>query len=81
MRRGDYKLIEFHEDNSIGLYNLKDDPGEQKNLAKSMPQLAKKFRDEMYKWQKDTRAPIPSVLNPEYDLSAKSGRVKKQKKR
>lgn len=76
MRRGDYKLIEFHEDNSIGLYNLKDDPSEQKNLAKSMPELAKKLRDEMDKWQKETKAPIPTVLNPEYDLSAKLGRGK-----
>ena len=76
MRRGDFKLIEFHEDNSIGMYNLKDDPGEQKNLAKTMPELASKLRAEMDKWQKDTNAPIPTVLNPEYDLSAKQGKQK-----
>ena len=87
MRRGDYKMIEFHEDNSIGLYNLKDDPGEAKNLAESMPELAAKLRAELDAWQKDTKAPIPTVLNPEYDLSAKqttgkrkanSGRKKKE---
>jgi len=76
MRRGDYKLIELHEDNSILLYNLKNDPGETKNLAKSMPELAAKLRAEMDKWQKDTNAPIPTVLNPEYDLSAKQGKQK-----
>lgn len=79
MRRGDYKLIEFHEDNSIALYNLKDDPGEQKNLARTMPDMAKKLRDEMDKWQKETKAPIPTVLNPEYDLSAKPGNKKARK--
>jgi prepilin-type N-terminal cleavage/methylation domain-containing protein len=43
------------------------------NLGKSMPEMAKKLRDEMDKWQKETKAPIPTVLNPEYDLSAKPG--------
>jgi arylsulfatase A-like enzyme len=28
LRRGDWKLIEFHEDDTVRLYNLKDDPGE-----------------------------------------------------
>lgn len=37
MRRGPWKLIEFHEDNSVGLYNLKVDPSESNNLADSMP--------------------------------------------
>jgi arylsulfatase A-like enzyme len=72
MRRGDYKLIELHEDNSILLYNLKDDPGETNNLAKRKPELAAKLRGEMDEWQKETNAPIPTVLNPEYDLSAKA---------
>jgi arylsulfatase A len=53
------------------LYNLKDDPGETNNLAKSKPELAAKLRGEMDEWQNETRAPIPTVLNPEYDLSGK----------
>ncbi|MBW8014929.1 MAG: sulfatase [Planctomycetes bacterium] len=81
MRRGDFKLIELHEDNSILLYNIKDDPGETKNLVKKMPKLAEKLLAEMDKWQKDTKAPIPTVLNPEYDLSAKASKRKTPRKR
>ena len=77
MRRGDFKLIEFHEDNTIALYNLKDDPGETKNLAKTMPKLAEKLYAELKKWQKDTKAPISTVPNPEYDLTAKVPEPKK----
>ena len=65
LRRGDWKLIEFHEDNSIGLYNLKDDPGEQNNLAASLPERAAKMRTELDAWQESTNAPIPSEPNPE----------------
>ena len=71
MRRGDYKLLELHEDNSILLYNLKDDPGETNNLAPSMPDIANTLRAELDTWQAQTNAPIPTALNPEYDLSAK----------
>ena len=81
MRRGDFKLIEFHEDNTVALYNLKDDPGEQNNLAQTMPELAAKLRAEMNAWQRDTKAPIPTELNPEYDLAAKASKPKTRKKR
>jgi arylsulfatase A-like enzyme len=80
MRRGDYKLMHLHEDNSILLYNLKDDPGETKNLVKTMPKLAAKLHAELKKWQADTNAPIPTVPNPEYDLSAKQTTGKKKAK-
>jgi len=81
MRRGDYKLMELHEDNSITLYNIKDDPGETKNLVKTMPKLAAELRAEMNAWQKNTNAPIPTELNQEYDLAAKASKPKTRKKR
>ena len=80
MRKGDYKLVHLHEDNSIMLYNIKDDPGETKNLVQTMPRLAAKLHTELKKWQKDTRAPIPTELNPEYDLAAKASKPKTRKK-
>ena len=63
--RGQWKLIEFHEDDSVGLYNLKDDPGETRNLAKEMPERAAKLRAELDAWQKKTKAPVPKLPNPE----------------
>ena len=35
IRQGDWKLLEFFEDNHVELYNLKDDIGENNNLAKT----------------------------------------------
>ena len=68
LRRGDWKLVEFLEDNTVGLYNLKDDPGEQHNRAQpaeSMPELAAGLRTQLDAWQAETAAPIPAEPNPE----------------
>ena len=70
LRRGDWKLIEFHEDDSVGLYNLKDDPGEENNLAKSMPERTARLRAELDQWQAATKAPVPTVPNPNCVLGA-----------
>ncbi len=70
LRRGDWKLIEFHEDDSVALYNLTDDPGEKDNLAESMPDLAAALRVELDRWQADTKAPVPTEPNPECVLPA-----------
>ena len=40
IRSGDFKLMEFLEDGRLELYNLKEDIGEQHNLAESMPEKA-----------------------------------------
>ena len=65
MVRGDWKLIEFHEDNTVGLYNLKDDPGEQRNMASMETERLAKMRKAMDEWQAATGAPIPAEKNPE----------------
>jgi arylsulfatase A-like enzyme len=63
--KGKYKLVEFHEDDTIALYDLDADPAESKNLADSLPELAAQLRTELDKWQQSTNAPIPSLPNPE----------------
>ena len=70
LRRGDWKLIEFHETNAVALYNLRDDPGEQSNLATTMPQIAAQLRAELDAWQEKTNAPVPVLANPECVLSS-----------
>jgi arylsulfatase A-like enzyme len=64
LRRGDWKLIEFHEDDTVGLYHLKDDPGETHNLAAAMPDRVAQLRAELNAWQADTKAPVPTEPNP-----------------
>ena len=70
LRRGDWKLIEFHEDNTVALYNLRRDPGEHHDLTADMPDLAAKLRAELDAWQAKTKAPIPKTPNPECVLPA-----------
>jgi len=59
IRSGDWKLLEFFENGRLELYNLHDDIGEKKNLAKEMPEKTKELHDKLVAWRKDVKAPIP----------------------
>lgn len=65
VRMGDYKLIEFFEDNRLELYNLKDDPGEQNDLARAMPQLVRTMKERLSAWQQQVEAKFPQP-NPDW---------------
>jgi arylsulfatase A-like enzyme len=67
IRKGDWKLIQFFETDSVELYNLKHDIGEENDLAKSNPDKAESMLAELEAWQKNTRAVIPTKLNPDYN--------------
>jgi hypothetical protein len=58
-------MIHFHENDAVALYNLEDDPGEQNDLARELPEKTAELRAELTAWQKATGAPIPSEPNPE----------------
>jgi len=61
IRAGDYKLIEWYEDNSVELYNLKDDLGEKNDLAASMPEKAAELRRLLHRWLRQTKATVPTT--------------------
>ena len=65
IRLGDWKLIEFYEDNRVELYNLKKDIGEKNDLAAKMPQKARQLRDMLHAWRKEVDAKMPTP-NPNY---------------
>ena len=44
IRQGDWRLVEFFEDNHVELYNLKRDVGETKDLAQEMPDKARELQ-------------------------------------
>ncbi|MGK0190485.1 MAG: arylsulfatase A-like enzyme [Verrucomicrobiales bacterium] len=67
IRRGDWKLIQFFEDDSTQLYNLRTDVSEQNDLAQSDPARAATLLTQLKQWQMDTRAVIPTAPNPDYD--------------
>jgi len=66
IRAGDFKLIEFLEDGSLELYNLKDDIGESKNLAAANPQKAKQLQRQLAAWRERVGARMPTA-NPKFD--------------
>ena len=65
IRMGDYKLLEFFEDEHIELYNLREDIEEEKDLSKKMPQLASEMKKKLINWRKSVEAKIPEI-NPDY---------------
>jgi arylsulfatase A-like enzyme len=66
IRLGDYKLIEFFDDNRVELYNLRDDLGEERDLAAQMPEKAQEMRSRLHSWRKEVGAQLPTP-NPAYD--------------
>ncbi len=65
VRMGDYKLIEFFEDGRLELYNLRDDPGESRNLATQEPERAARLHTRLLAWRASVEAKIPPP-NPEW---------------
>ena len=80
IRVGDYKLIEFFEGPRLDLYNLRQDPNEQHNLATREPDHAERLHQQLQTWQQATAAAMPPGPNPNYDPSAVAKKGKKAKK-
>lgn len=65
IRSGDYKLIEFYEDNRLELYDISEDIGEQNNLVNQMPDKTKELQDNLHEWLKKVGAKMPTP-NPDF---------------
>lgn len=70
---GDWKLIEWFEDENVELFNLADDPGETTNLAHTEATRVESMRVRLHAWEKEVGA-HRSTPNPGYDSSRPSGR-------
>lgn len=66
MREGDWKLIQYYEDNHIELYNLRMDIEERRDLAHIFPQRAARMSELLNNWKRQAHAKIPA-LNPYYN--------------
>jgi len=65
IRRGDWKLIEFFEDGTLELYNLREDIGETKNVASENPAKVQELHALLKKWREEIKAPMPTPHTPE----------------
>lgn len=56
VRIGDYKLIDFYQNNKTELYNLSDDSGEAENLINEMPEKAEEMLKVLNSWKQEVEA-------------------------
>ena len=73
VRSGDWKLLEKFSDNSLELYNLRDDPGETVNLVNQLPDRTRALARMLSQWQSQLNAPRPSEPNPDFDPASVRG--------
>jgi arylsulfatase A-like enzyme/lysophospholipase L1-like esterase len=71
MRMGKWKLIEWYEHNTVELFDLEKDMGEQSNVANDFPGVKTKMLDMLHDWQKKEAAAMPTN-NPAAGKSALS---------
>ena len=66
VRKGNFKLIEFYEDDRLELYNLAEDAGENRDLSREMPDRRKELHRMLREWRESVDAQMPTP-NPDYD--------------
>jgi arylsulfatase A-like enzyme len=69
VRSGDWKLLEFLEDKRVELYNLRQDVGEQHNLAPGMTDKANELLAALNAWRIGIGAPMPTRNNKNSEAS------------
>ena len=79
IRAANYRLIEFHEDQRVELYDLQSDLGELHNLAEKMPAKTAELQRDLNRWRHSVDAQMPSP-NPTYDPK-RATQVRKKAKR
>jgi len=62
IRDGKYKLILNADDDSVELYDLQADLGEQRDLSGDLPEVTTKLRAQLEAWLGDTGAQRPKRI-------------------
>ena len=75
IRAGDFKLIRYYEDGREELYNVKEDIGEQTNLASEYPMVVKRLSAKLSAHLIEVGAKIPKS-DPRFDADKKSQQIK-----
>jgi arylsulfatase A len=66
VRSGDWRLIEFHEDGKLELYNLRHNISESVNLAGRYPEKLAALKSKLYSWRNSVSAQMPTK-NPNFN--------------
>jgi arylsulfatase A len=70
VRAGDWKLLEYLEDDRVELFNLKQDPGETADLARQQTAKTTELRDLLHSWREEVGAAMPT---PNADFTGTTG--------
>lgn len=76
VRFGDYKLIEYFENNTVQLFNLRNDLEEEHDLSEAEPEKVEELRGMLHAWRKEVSARMMPP-NPEYVAGAEAGGTKR----
>ncbi len=68
IRSGDWRLIEYHLDGAVELYNLAEDIGETQNLAATRPDMVALLVEKLHAWREEVDAQM-AIPNPDFDPS------------
>jgi arylsulfatase A-like enzyme len=68
IRDGRWKLIEWHDEGVVELYDAEADLGERRNLAAEHNDVVDRLRESLRKWRRDVGAK-PATPNPRYKAS------------
>ncbi|MCB1020068.1 MAG: sulfatase [Acidobacteria bacterium] len=66
IREGPFKLIERYEDGALELYDLREDIGETRDLARAMPDKTRELAAKLAAWRRGVGAQMPTP-NPAAD--------------
>ena len=79
IRKGDWKLIQYFEEDAVKLFNITKDPFETKDVAASEAKVRDALLIELQAWQKKVSAPIPTKPNPAFTGISKPRKNRKKK--
>ena len=77
IRRGNWKLIYWYEQDRTELFDVVSDPSETKNMSQSEPERTKALLIELKRWQEEVGALHP-VPNPRFKADKPDGRGAKR---
>ncbi len=81
MRKGDWKLHEYFENDEYELYHLGNDIGETTDLSSTQPEKLAEMQQELRDWRQALNAPVPRALNPKYDPEAEKAAIEAAKEK
>ena len=79
IRSGNHRLIEFYEDQSVRLYDLGSDIGEQQDLSKMLPDRTTELKTKLHQWLESVGAQLPTP-NPNHDPAREFEVLRRKKK-